>query len=64
MQTREHAMNNPKPAAALPTTILQKVGHVARFMVFLCSAGWLYPHASTEGMDLTQILKDRMASKP
>ena len=57
-------MNNPKPAAALPTTILQKVGHVARFMLFLCSAGWLYPHASTEGMDLTQIQKDRMASKP
>ena len=64
METREPAMNNLKPIAALPTTILQKLGHVARFMVFLCSAGWLFPHASTEGMDLTQIQKDRTANKP
>ena len=64
MGTREPAMNNLKPASALPTTILRKLGHVARFMVFLCSAGWLFPHASTEGMDLTQIQKDRMANKP
>ncbi len=57
-------MNHPTPRASFPTTILGKLGRLGRFLVFLCSAGWLFPHASTEGMDLTKIEKDRKANKP
>lgn len=56
-------MYNPEATASLPTTILRKAGRLARFIVFLCTSGWLFPHACTEGMDLTRIQKDRMAKK-
>ena len=56
-------MSQPGSTASLPTTVLRKLGRLARFIVFLCSSGWLFPHACTEGMDLTQIQKDRTASK-
>jgi hypothetical protein len=62
-ETPEAAMHHPETTASLPVTILGKLARLGRFMVFLCSAGWLFPHASTEGMDLTQIQKDRTANK-
>lgn len=57
-------MNNPETGAPLSATVLHKLARLGRFIVFLCTAGWLFPHASTEGMDLTQIQKDRIAGKP
>lgn len=57
-------MNHPESAVSLPATILQKLGRLVRFMLFLCTSGWLFPHACTEGMDLTRIQKERLAQKP
>jgi hypothetical protein len=57
-------MSKPESTASLPATILRKLGRLGRFIVFLCTSGWLFPHACTEGMDLTKIQKDRIAGKP
>ncbi len=56
-------MSQTGSTAALPTNIVRKLGRLGRFIVFLCTSGWLFPHACTEGMDLTQIQKDRTARK-
>ena len=48
-------MNPAQPNPDLLSALLARLGRVFRFVVFLCSAGWLYPHACTEGMDLTRI---------
>ena len=56
-------MSDTGTSASLPVTILRKLGRLARFIVFLCTSGWLFPHASTEGMDLTKIQNDRIANK-
>jgi hypothetical protein len=63
MQPQETAMSNPESTASLPASILRKLGRLGRFIVFLCTSGWLFPHACTEDMDLTKIQKDRMAGK-
>ena len=56
-------MSNSGSTASRSTTIVRKLGRLARFIVFLCTSGWLFPHACTEGMDLTKIQNDRMAKK-
>ena len=56
-------MSAPISTASLSTTILRKLGRVGRFILFLCTSGWLFPHACTEGMDLTKIQKDHTAKK-
>ena len=56
-------MSDTVSSASLPMTVLRKLGRLGRFIVFLCTSGWLFPHASTEGMDLTKIQNDRMAKK-
>lgn len=38
--------------------MLRKFGRLGRFIVFLCTSGWLFPHACTEGMDLSQMQRD------
>jgi hypothetical protein len=53
-------MNQPEPTATLPMTILRKLGRLGRFVVFLCTSGWLFPHACTEGMNLTQLQRDQL----
>lgn len=53
---------NPLPSSvAEGTTVLSKLSRAARFMAFLCTAGWLFPHTCTEGMDLTRIQNEDMA---
>ena len=56
-------MSHTESTASLSTTILRKLGRVGRFVLFLCTSGWLFPHACTEGMDLTKIQNDHMAKK-
>ncbi len=34
---------------------------IGRFLVFLCTAGWLFPHVCTESMDLTRIQNEHSA---
>lgn len=57
-------MDHAESTVSLSALILRKLGRLARFIVFLCTAGWLFPHASTEGMDLTKIQNDQTAPKP
>lgn len=56
-------MSNPESTPSLPAVLLRKLGRLGRFIVFLCTSGWLFPHACTEGMDLTRIQKERSAGK-
>jgi hypothetical protein len=44
--------------------VMLKVGRLVRFLIFLCTAGWAFPHVCTEGMDLTRIQNGHMARKP
>jgi hypothetical protein len=56
-------MNQTQSNTGLPATILVKLGRLVRFVVFLCTAGWLFPHACTEGMDLTRIQNEDRAGR-
>ncbi len=56
-------MNSAQTSPDLPTAILARLGRLFRFVVFLCTAGWLYPHACTEGMDLTRIQNENQAGE-
>ncbi len=62
-RSRESALNSLEPLTPLTPTIMSNLARLGRFLVFLCTAGWLFPHASTEGMDLTKIQNDRIAGK-
>jgi hypothetical protein len=50
-------------AAPSTTPLVRKLGRLGRFIAFLCSFGWLYPHVCTEDMDLTKIQNDQTAGK-
>lgn len=56
-------MNQSGSSATLAGTVLRKLGRLGRFIVFLCTAGWAFPHVCTEGMDLTKIQNEHMAKK-
>lgn len=56
-------MSQTGSTASPSATILRKLGSLGRFILFLCTLGWLFPHACTEGMDLTKIQNDHMAKK-
>ena len=53
-------MQRIRSEAAVPSTVLSRLIRLGRFFLFLATAGWLFPHACTEGMDLTQIQHDRL----
>ena len=42
-----------------PKTWSQKLKRLLRFLVFLGTAGWAYPHVCTEDMDLTKLQDDQ-----
>jgi len=56
-------MSQTGSTTALTTTVIRKLGRLGRFMIFLCTAGWAYPHVCTEDMDLIRIQNERMAKK-
>jgi hypothetical protein len=43
--------------------VIRKLGRLGRFIVFLCTAGWAFPHVCTEGLDLTKIQNEHRAAK-
>ncbi len=45
-------------------SLVSRLARLGRFIAFLCTAGWAFPHVCTEDMDLTQIQKDQTAKKP
>lgn len=57
-------MSETGATPAPSTTVIRKLGRLGRFIVFLCTAGWAYPHVCTEYMDLTRIQNEHMARKP
>jgi hypothetical protein len=54
-------MNQPGSPTSPPSTLLAKLARLGRFALFLCTAGWAFPHVCTEGMDLTRRQKEHMA---
>lgn len=55
---------NPAPSSANSgVSFWNKLSRAARFVAFLCTAGWLFPHICTEGMDLTRIQNEDMAKR-
>lgn len=42
-----------------PKTLTQRIGRLLRFIAFVGTAGWLFPHVCTESMDLTKLQDDQ-----
>lgn len=42
------------------TSITAKLARFGRFIIFICTAGWAFPHVCTEDLDLTRIQKNYM----
>jgi len=49
--------------AAGSNSLIRKLARLGRFIVFICTAGWLFPHVCTEDLDLTKIQSDQMGGK-
>lgn len=45
---------------AKPAGLGAKLARLGRFILFLCTAGWAFPHVCTEDLDLTAIQKGYM----
>jgi len=43
--------------------MISKLARLGRFIAFILTAGWAFPHVCTEDMDLTEIQKGQMAKK-
>ena len=56
-------MSRSESSPTSTATMLRKLGRLGRFVIFLCTAGWAFPHICTEGMDLTKIQKEHMARR-
>ena len=56
-------MSQTGSTASAPSTVIRKLGRLGRFILFLCTAGWAFPHACTEGMDLTRMQNEHTARK-
>jgi hypothetical protein len=41
----------------------RRILRLGRFLVFLFTAGWAFPHVCTEDLDLTKIQDEHMAGK-
>lgn len=56
-------MSENEATPELTIKVIRKLGRLGRFIVFLCTAGWAFPHVCTEYMDLTRIQNEQTASK-
>lgn len=56
-------MSSTESAASLWISMIRRLRRLSRFLLFLCTAGWAFPHVCTEHMDLTRIQKEHMARK-
>ena len=43
--------------------VIHKLFRLGRFLVFLCTAGWAFPHVCTEDMDLTRLQNEHMTGR-
>lgn len=58
------AMNRSEPSAKPARSIGARLARLGRFVMFLLTAGWLFPHVCTEDLDLTAIQKGHMKERP
>jgi hypothetical protein len=56
-------VNQTTQEVAGSRTLVSKLARLGRFLVFIGTAGWLFPHVCTENMDLTRIQNDQLAKK-
>jgi hypothetical protein len=63
LRKQETAMKENGLPASLPVVVIGKLRRLSRFIAFLCTAGWAFPHVCTEDMDLTRIQNEHMARK-
>ena len=56
-------MSSTESAASLWISMIRRLRRLSRFLLFLCTAGWAFPHVCTEHMDLTRIQNEHMARK-
>lgn len=56
-------MDSTESAAPLWSSMARRLRRLGRFLLFLCTAGWAFPHVCTDGMDLTRIQNEQMARK-
>jgi len=57
-------MSQTRTTPPLSGSVIRKLHRLGRFIVFLCTAGWAFPHVCTEHMNLTRIQNEHMARKP
>lgn len=56
-------MSQTGATTALSATVIRKLRRLGRFLIFLCTAGWVFPHVCTDDMDLTRIQDKHRAGK-
>lgn len=56
-------MSETGSTTELSAKVIRTLARLVRFLFFLCTAGWAYPHVCTEDMDLTRIQNGHMARK-
>lgn len=52
-------MNPTDTTSPTPRSFVQRLARLGRFVLFLCTAGWAFPHVCTEDMDLTAIQNEQ-----
>lgn len=50
---------NESNTAAHAKSLPRRIARLLRFIAFLCTGGWAFPHVCTEDMDLTQLQNDQ-----
>ena len=56
-------MSRTGSTPSVPSKVIRMLGRSARFIVFLCTAGWAFPHVCTEDMDLTRMQDEHAGRK-
>ena len=44
--------------------MIHKLARLGRFIIFLCTFGWVFPHVLTEDLDLTEIQERQERGSP
>ena len=50
-------------ATGQSAAFIHQLGRLVRFVIFLCTLGWAFPHVCTEDMDLTAMQNEHTGGK-
>jgi hypothetical protein len=56
-------MNPNGRATGGSAALVQTLVRLGRFVIFLCTFGWAFPHVCTEDLDLTAIQNEHTGGK-